>query len=684
MKQKVIIFCVLILLASGFAGTFLMLCSLPRQAHASGSGDWPMFQGDLARTGTNLSESSITATTAANLHYSWGFTVSGYYFAASPAIVGGVMYEGSWNGNEYAVDVSTHQQIWKQNLGVTVQNKHCYANSVGVTSSAAVQNSVVYVGGGDGYMYALNAASGAVIWKTLLGLPPYYNFSSPVVYNNKVYIGLAAFCDPPFVQGQVLALNTSDGSVAASISLVPKGQTGAPVWGSPSVDAGTNTIFVATGNNGSQTIGQQPLSEAIVALDANTLAVKDHWQIPPAQQVPDSDFGTTPVLFDLNGIHYIGALNKNGIYYVWDRTNLAAGPIWEQVMSGNSQLVQGDNVSPSCYNNGVIYAGSAGGTINGTSYGGSVRAFDASTGHILWSANTVGYMVAPITCTNGLVVDDQGNVVEVRDASNGKILFRHATLKRIFGASVISNGALYTPSTDGSIYVFTLKNAPTPTSTPTAGNTFQDNFDSYAPGPLPTGTGTNQWTTVNVTGTGFAVNVSTVQAKSAPNALQFTMGSGLKGHAWASKKYNSGFPTHAAEFSLFLDPGLTYNTQAISLLTARNSGSPTNGSASVWLSVGRRLQVIWYDSTAKKHVLSTLSQLASGQWYKIELDQTNDPVNGSWSLWLNGSQIAGQTSSDTGNTQVNACTAGDMLPSTSAMSGSFYEDDIVTATQHIG
>ncbi len=459
MQKRVVFYCCFILLLAALIESWhVVSLRTPLKAQAAGSnGDWPTYMHNQSRTGANLNETTINATNANQLHMAWKFTTGGVV-GASPTLVHGVMYIGSWDGYEYAVNLSTHQQIWKRYLGVSTQSKKCYGGKgIGIDSTATVANNIVYVGGGDGSMYALKASDGSVIWKTLLGNPPYYNWSSPLLYKNEVYIGLAAYCDPPFVQGKVMALRAADGSVAASISLVPNGQTGAPVWGSAAVDGSTNTVYVATGNNGSQHLNQQPNAEAIVAFNADTLDIKDRWQIPAAQQVNDSDFGTTPVLFNANGKHYIGALNKNGIYYVLNRDNLAAGPVWEYALSGSSEKVEGDNISPSCYDKGIIYAGSAGGIANGQPYGGSVTAFDAATGNLIWSFDTSGAMVAPVTCTNGLVVDNQGETVEVRNASTGAILFSYKTGNRLFGASVISNGILYLPSSDGAIYAFTLK-----------------------------------------------------------------------------------------------------------------------------------------------------------------------------------------------------------------------------------
>src|SRR5579883_762655 len=214
---------------------------------------------------------------------------------------------------------------------------------------------------------------------------------------------------------------------------------------------------------------------------------------------------------------------------------------------------------------------------------------------------------------------------------------------------------------------------------------FQDNFDSYPLGPLPTGPGANQWTKVSIKGAGFGVAVSSAQSHSAPNSLQITLGNVARGHAWAEKDYSgAGYFTHAAQFWVYLDPHLVQGNQAISLFTVNNSSQPQNGSIALWLTPKQHLQIIRYDSLGKKYIVGTTGVLTTGAWFKIEIDQTNDPANGSYALFLNNTQVAGQTGIDTGNIPVTSIVAGDRLISRAGLSGSYYEDDVITATGYIG
>lgn len=460
-RNKIAVIATLVLIivgtltAVGVPHSWLSFAHASSKRASASSGDWPMFMNNLQHTGLNSSETSITAATAKNLALAWQFK-TGNPVEASPVIVNGVLYIGSWDGYEYAINISTHQQLWKQYLGDIKQPKACYNGGapIGITSTPTVQNGVAYVAGGDDNVYALNTSNGNVIWKTSLGSYPAYLWSSPIFYNNRVYIGVAGFCDPPYAQGKVVALSPSNGSIVASVSLVPNGQTGATVTSSLTVDPNTNKIFVSTGNPGSKTYTQMPYSEAIVALDANSLNVLDHWQVPASDQGNDIDFIGSPTLFDVNGTHYVGAENKNGYYYVLNRDNLAAGPVWKDFLDGNGGIVASDNDSTACFNNGVLYVG--GGPTAGTKYYGSIHAFNAVTGKQIWGQNLNGRDQASVGCTSDLVVNADETTVQVRSAATGAVLFHYKVGKKIIGTPTISNGILFVPSQDYSIYAFTV------------------------------------------------------------------------------------------------------------------------------------------------------------------------------------------------------------------------------------
>lgn len=98
---------------------------------------------------------------------------------SSPAVVDGLLYIGSTDGNHYALDTATGTRRW------------AFPAGSGVDTSPAVADGVVYFGSsGDirtqGGAYALDAATGTKKWAypTSGGVR-----SSPAVVDGVVYIG---------------------------------------------------------------------------------------------------------------------------------------------------------------------------------------------------------------------------------------------------------------------------------------------------------------------------------------------------------------------------------------------------------------------------------------------------------------------------------------------------------------
>ena len=197
---------------------------------------------------------------------------------------------------------------WKVYLGVTNTPSNCTPPADGISSPATVSNGVVYVGGGDGYFYALNAATGAVNWRVWVEgsntpgtYDGHYNWSGPLIVNGYAYVGMASFGDCPLIQGQLLQISLTSGTIYNTLNLVPNGQVGGGIWTSPAYDPATNTIFT---NTGTQNLPTQQWAQAYLAIDAGTLEVKNSWKLPASEAVEDSDFGTSTTLFsDANGDH---------------------------------------------------------------------------------------------------------------------------------------------------------------------------------------------------------------------------------------------------------------------------------------------------------------------------------------------------------------------------------------------
>jgi len=222
--------------------------------------DWPMFGQDSANTGSNKSERMISSNNVHRLQAKWAFTTGGDV-SARAAVVKGVAYFPDWGGNLYALNTSTGQPIWSRQLS-------SYGLSATPTYSRttpAVVNGTLYLGTQEGaWLLAINAATGALLWKTQLESPANDPFAiitaSPTVVGGTVYTGVASLEEglagfvPNYpccqARGSVVAVNAATGLIKWKTYTLPTGYSGAGVWGSnPVVDAGSSTLFVSTGNN---------------------------------------------------------------------------------------------------------------------------------------------------------------------------------------------------------------------------------------------------------------------------------------------------------------------------------------------------------------------------------------------------------------------------------------------------
>lgn len=431
--------------------------------------DFPAFMYDGARTGFNGGETRLSPANAASLKLLWKQKIGeSSPMAAQPIVFSNTVYIGAWDGILYALNAADGSQRWKKDTGRTFSNL-CSPDNAGISSAPYVNQNALYIGGGDDKFYALNPATGDTLWTFKTGdnseAGGLYNWASPYLYNNRIYYGIASFCDRPFVNGRMWGLNTQTGAVEQEVHFVPDNQKGGGIWTSPTVDEASGAWFVTTGSGDFYI----PHSYSIARLDPTTLQVVDAWQIPIAVQVFDGDWGTTPTLFhDASGKLMVGAAAKNGYYYAFDANNIHSGPAWSvQVADGGSCPQCGDGViASSAYAYNTVYV--AGGYFSlgqVDKVPGTVTALDPTTGAIKWMHPTSGWVIPGLTVANGLVYAAAEDTIEVLNAATGEVVWEYSTEGVIYAAPTVSGGVLYVASTDGNLYAFSA--APYP-DTPTA------------------------------------------------------------------------------------------------------------------------------------------------------------------------------------------------------------------------
>lgn len=436
----------------------------PRQSAAAAPA-WSTYLHDAARTGSasadsdsilQLSDSDLGPSTAGSLRMLWNYTTQGP-IAAQPVVAGGTVYIGSYDGVFYALNEANGAKKWATSLGTVLQT-NCSSFPRGITSTATVVGSVVYVGGGTPYWYALDAKNGKVLWKVFTGnSSSYYNWASPLIVGNFAYIGLASGCDKPLIPGQLWMLDLANHSVVHVFHVVQAPGTGGSIWTSPTYDAATHTVFVTTGNGQTAT---QRMVRAIIALNSSTLALKSFWQVPLSQVGADSDFGTTPTLLTTaSHTLLVEAVNKNGVAYAWNRTNLTAGPLWEDhiAVGGDCPECGQGSVSSGAFDGTTLYAAGGRTTIGTTNYTGAVRAVVPSNGSYRWQFGAGGAVLPAVSYGAGLVVAGAGSQLDVLDAANGSLLFQLSTGHLIYGGASIVGNCIFASSTGGQVFALAPK-----------------------------------------------------------------------------------------------------------------------------------------------------------------------------------------------------------------------------------
>jgi alcohol dehydrogenase (cytochrome c) len=267
---------------------------------------------------------------------------------ATPLVVDGVMYFSQRPNDVVAVDATTGRVFWTFRHTPVEQRVCCGANNRGL----AISGDTLFLATLDARLIAIDARNGRPLWNIAVGDPKlaYSMTLAPLVVKNKVMIGTGG--GDFGIRGFVAAYDVETGKEAWRFWTIPgPGEPGhetwepcppnsptlcdpeawkhggGAVWLTGSYDPELNLTYWGVGNPGpdwnpSQRPGDNLYTEAVVALDADTGALKWHFQFTPGDPY-DYDAAQIPVLVDMpwNGAPAKVMLwaNRNGFFYVLDR-----------------------------------------------------------------------------------------------------------------------------------------------------------------------------------------------------------------------------------------------------------------------------------------------------------------------------------------------------------------------------
>jgi polyvinyl alcohol dehydrogenase (cytochrome) len=416
--------------------------------------NWPQYLYSAGHSSDNTAATAITPANAASLTLAWQFSPGPTGFLSSPTVYDGVIYIGAKNGYFYAISEATGAVIWKRFIGVVPKltcGRQGFTSTATIAPDPATGNPAIYVYGASGYLYAMNAADGTDVWPpALVAIPSttvndYYAWSSPLVTDGNIYVGISSQCDVPLVRAGLAEYSQASGAHEDTFWTTPPGTVGASIWSSPATDG--QSIYVTTGNG-------DPGSDGYSVIQLSpSLAQEAIWTVPPAELGNDSDFGGSPGLWTANiggmATPMVGACNKNGIFYAFSTSAISAGPVWMKQISRGGEC----DAAPLWDGTHLFLAGVKT-MIKGVLFDGSLRKVNPATGNYIWQTGLTGKIIgtpgmdgAGVIAASSYGSRGGQNGLWLINAANGQILdtISYGT-SSTFAQPVFADGYLFTAS----------------------------------------------------------------------------------------------------------------------------------------------------------------------------------------------------------------------------------------------
>jgi polyvinyl alcohol dehydrogenase (cytochrome) len=351
----------------------------------------------------------LTIAQIPNLKLKWAFGFPlGVSAFGQPSVAAGRVFVGSDTGFVYSLDMHTGCVHWSYQAKAGIRN----AIAIGPATSSRY---AVYFGDMQANVYAVDAASGALLWtKKAEDHFAARITAAPTLFEGRLYVPVstsegfsASTPDYPCCtfRGSVSSFNAATGALVWKTYTIPESKpakknsigtqlfapSGVAVWNSPTVDSKRRVVYFGTGDSATEPAPET--SDSIMAVDLDTGKVRWVFQAEPNDATlggcgakkseacpehpgPDWDFGASPILKTLaDGRDLLLAPNKSGIVFALDPDRKGA-VVWKTNVA-EREGGRGTN---------VVWGGSADQRNLYIGLGsGAIAALQYSTGEKLWT-----------------------------------------------------------------------------------------------------------------------------------------------------------------------------------------------------------------------------------------------------------------------------------------------------------
>jgi alcohol dehydrogenase (cytochrome c) len=388
-----------------------------------------------------------------------------------------------------AIDADTCQEKWRTHEDIQIPFRHFPTNR-----GAAYLDGKLFRGTQDGRVFAYDAANGKKLWDTKIlhsrgeSVP-----AAPIAWNGMVFVGNAGG-DVKGVKGRMYALDAASGKILWETYLVPaQGEATSPpptekitaptwtnpkevpisggaTWTSYTLDTARGLLYIPGGNpapdfNKGVRPGKNLFAGSVVVLDAKTGAYRKHFSLVP-QDFHDWDVSAAPILVKTKGGKQLMAVTgKNGLLYGYD---LASGKrIYQTAVTTRSNTTapltaKGTHFCPGA-GGGAEWNGPAYSPLTNLVYTGEVDRCSTVT---LTDDDDTKSVAAGLPWTGAIKEAPFGKTDPTwsgwligTDADTGKIKWRyHAAAPVLSGVTPTKGGLVFAGDMNGNAFAFDADN----------------------------------------------------------------------------------------------------------------------------------------------------------------------------------------------------------------------------------